>query len=303
MIPVNAFQYHLDQLQEYLIKASAEKDPGMWLLKNNARTPVFMMEALCKMYKELNEKTFTKLKERFKTLEDGIGRLDYYTGFEEPYKDDVEVSAYIKKKIGESSKQLNNILIDEKWIVKDNKRVRKAFEKLEKIKWPEEKENVLLIDRFYKKSIAEIEYFYNSTGGQFTDIEQHIHELRRKLRWLSIYPHAVRGTIQLHGNTEDPELRQYITEDVIHSPFNTFPPELNCNFIFLLNKAPFLSLSWMISTLGKIKDNGLKFIIAHEAGINDAANHDQMKAILQDASEICKDFFDKKILQQLVYKM
>ncbi len=303
MRPVNAFQYHLDQLQELLVKASADKDPGMWLLKNNGRTPVFMVEALCKIYKDLDEKTFTKLKARFKTLEDAIGRLDYYTGFEEQYKEDAAMSAFIKKRISETSKQLNTILTGERWIIKDYKRIRKAFEKLEKIKWPEEKENILLIDRFYKKSIGEIEEFYHSTGEKFNDIEQQIHELRRKLRWLSIYPHAVRGTIQLHGNIDYPELQSYVTEDVIHSPFNTFPPEANCIFVFLLNKTPFLALSWMISSLGKLKDNGLRYILEQESGKTNNPDATQLKMILENASAVTKDFFDKKVLQQLVYNM
>lgn len=303
MKPIDAFHFHIDQLHQLLIKAAAETDPGMWLLKNNARTSVFMVEALCKLYKELDEPIFTKLKERFKTLEDGIGQLDYYVAFEEQFKEDANIAAFLKKKINSISKKLNAVLTDEKWIIKDFKRIRKAKEKLAKIKWPEEKENVLLIDRFYKKSIDEIDDFYNRLKGNFTDVENQVHELRRKLRWLSIYPHAVRGVIQLHGNAENEDLRQYNTEDVIKSPFNTFPAHEESLFVFLLNKAPFYALSWMISSLGKLKDDGLKYELLKEAGIKNPEHDQTLKQILDKSSADAATFFDKKVLQQLVYTM
>ncbi len=303
MKTAETFYYHLNQLQELLVKAAAEKDPAMWLLKNNARTPVFMMEALCKLYKELDEKTFSKLKQQYKALEDGIGKLDYYVGFENAFKDHILISDFIKNKITVTAKELNTFLLEEKWISKNFKRIKKTKEKLESVSWPTEKEDVLLIDKFYKKSILEIETFYKEIKSNFSDIENQLHELRRKLRWLSIYPHAVRGTIQLHGDVENPDLRQYITEDVLHSPFNTFPEQGEREFIYLLNKAPFLAVSWMISSLGNLKDEGLRFFIIKEAGITLAAEKIEIENILQKATLMANEFFNKKVLEQLVYKM
>ena len=54
-------------------------DPALFLYQNNARTPLFMLEGLSKMYIDIhNKKRFSKLKEHFKLLEDGLGAIDYY---------------------------------------------------------------------------------------------------------------------------------------------------------------------------------------------------------------------------------
>jgi len=76
------FDFFLSQLQTLLAKAAKQKNPALWLYQNNARTPLFMLEGLAKMYSGIhNNKKFTKLKEHFKFLEDVLGAIDYYDAF------------------------------------------------------------------------------------------------------------------------------------------------------------------------------------------------------------------------------
>ena len=64
------FEFFLNQLETIILKADKQKNPGLFLYKNNARTPLFMLEALSKMYAEIhNKKKFSKLKEHFKFQE------------------------------------------------------------------------------------------------------------------------------------------------------------------------------------------------------------------------------------------
>src|SRR5450432_3807565 len=76
---LSRFEYFFDQLQPILTKASKQKNPALWLYRNNARTPLFMLESLAKMYTCFhNRKKFNKIKEHFKLLEDTLGAIDYY---------------------------------------------------------------------------------------------------------------------------------------------------------------------------------------------------------------------------------
>ena len=76
------FEFFLNQLQILLDKSAKQKNPALWLYQNNARTPLFMLEGLAKLYAGIhNKKKFTKIKAQFKLLEDTIGAIDYYDSF------------------------------------------------------------------------------------------------------------------------------------------------------------------------------------------------------------------------------
>ena len=53
------------------------------------------------------------------------------------------------------------------------------------------------------------------------------------------------------------KLRIYQTSEIINSPYNQFQPSKGLSSHLRLRKQHFLSLSWMIAELGKIKDKGL----------------------------------------------
>jgi type I site-specific restriction endonuclease len=90
------FEYYLNQLQELITKASKQKNPALWLYQNNARTPLFMLEGLAKLYAGLhNKKKFSKIKEQVKLLEDGIGQIDYYDAFAKEFVTNKKMPATI----------------------------------------------------------------------------------------------------------------------------------------------------------------------------------------------------------------
>ena len=60
------FDYFLQQVQAALTKAEATENPGLSLYQQNVRTPIFMLEALSRVYSYINnKKLFEKLDKRF----------------------------------------------------------------------------------------------------------------------------------------------------------------------------------------------------------------------------------------------
>lgn len=316
------FEFYLVQLEVLLAQAVKQKDPGAWLYANDARTVCFMLEGLAKLYADLhNKRRFKKIQEQVKLLEDALGAIDYYDAFAKEFKNNdhipVTVTAYFKTKAAEKTALFNNILVKEKWIGKRACRVQKIREKLKGADWMKEKEEVNTIADFYLESIEAIKVLALEAEKGFEELEEEVHEMRRQLRWLSIYPRALQGAVQLsESQTDDPSVERYLTPEIINSPFNKMPDAGNSMAFVLLEKNNFYALSWIISALGKLKDNGLRFLALAEAleqtesmeketaerisGELLASGEDTIKKVLQQASDICKDYFEGKYLEGLV---
>ena len=316
------FVYFLNKLQVLLDKASKQKNPALWLYKNDARTPLFMLEALCKMYAKIHNKNkFTKLKDQFKLLEDTIGAIDYYDNIAKDVstinKIPAEVTSYLLAQTREKIQSLNEILVEKKWLSPDNTRIKKIQKKLNKANWLQEKEEIKAINEFYGEAIYTITEFIQTDAFRFDNIEADVHELRRRLRWLSIYPQALQGSIQLTKNKTSPKyLAKYLTKEITASVFNKMPDAADNKSFLMLEQNYFYSLSWMIAELGKIKDKGLHVIAVKEAILQTTklADADAVKKtysllgtrqpkiedLLKEAAGVCKVYFGEQNLENLV---
>jgi hypothetical protein len=316
------FDFFLDQLTVLFAKAEKQKNPGLWLYKNNVRTPLFMLEGLAKMYSDLhNKKKFTKLKELFKQLEDVLGAIDYYDAFANEFVSTESapplVTNYLKAQAREKIQSMNEILQEHEWIGSNNKRINKIKEKLEEADWLKPEKEIKEIKDFYGKAIYEIVEFTQATQFKFNNVESEVHELRRKLRWLSIYPQALGGCIQLSKQKALPDtLKKYLTKEIISSPFNKLPDAGSNEDFLLLDQNYFYALSWMIAELGKLKDSGLRVIAIKEAQQQSGGDTEAraleiaygylgkkqptLEMILKNAGAICKTYFDEKNLEYLV---
>lgn len=319
---INRFEFYLTKLEALLLQASKEKNPALWLYTNNARTTLFMLESLAKLCAGIhNKKRFEKAKEHFKLLEDTIGAIDYYDAFAKEFTNNsaipTTVTEYMHAQAREKTQRLNDILVEEKWIGDDAIRIKKIRKKLEDADWQEPKEELKSIFDFYKKSISEIKEFMSSVGDAFTEIEAQVHAIRRKLRWLSIYPQSLQGVIQLkESSISNGTVSKYLTPEIINSPFNKMPEPGNNTWILLFEKNYFFALSWMIAELGKLKDNGLKILavtealqqttgIDHDNALDKAydifgGDKEALDKILTNATSICNIFFEEKNLDKLI---
>lgn len=265
------FEYYLTRLEELLLQAEKTGSASEFLYANDARTTLFMLEGLSRIYAYIyGNKLFTKLRDHFKLLEDALGYIDYYDSFAREFKANpntpITATAYLRTKMVEKKAAFQQILLKKKWIGKKNGRLSKIRRKLRRLNWQSEKSDIRGLASFYHDSIAEIQVLALETAKGFTELEDEVHEMRRRLRWLSIYPRAMQGAIQLHDNPALAEqMKQYLVPEIVNSPFNIMP-EIGDNLYFLQhNKNNFFALSWMISELGKLKDEGLKIYALSEA--------------------------------------
>ena len=316
------FDYFLNKLQELLDKSSKQKNPALWLYQNNARTPLFMLEGLAKLYAGLhNKKKFSKLKDQFKLLEDALGAIDYYDAFAKEFLLNKNIPAtitnYLQAQSREKIQSLNETLKEKEWISTGNIRIAKIRKKLAKADWQKEREETESINSFYILAIKKILNFINQKDFHFENVEADIHELRRDIRWLSIYPQCLRGCIQLSKAKSSPRyLDKYLTKEITGSPYNIMPDAGDSKHFLVFNKNRFYALSWLIAELGKLKDNGLRVVVIEEALLQTTKTTDKdaakkayqllgnkqlkIQQLLDKAETICKTYFKEKNLESLL---
>ncbi len=319
---LDRFTFQLNKIEKLLEHAKLEETPGLWLYLNDLRTPVFMLESLGKLYAEMhNKKRFTTLRIRFKKLEDALGALDYYAAFTKEFSNNPKIPAdlitYFQMKTNEKVNLLNRQLKKDDWL--NGRRIKKIINKIEDAAWLSEKEETEAIKKYYAQEIKKIKSFAVSTHFKFDNVEADVHELRRKLRWLSIYPQALLGAIRQIPSSSTPRyLNKYITKEILESPYNKFPVNDQLHLYVNLDQNHFFALSWIIAALGKLKDNGLRIKILKEAlqqmkllrdeDNNKAAreflgpDYPTLDHILTQSSQVAKQFFKENILEKLLVK-
>jgi hypothetical protein len=281
-----------------------------------------MLEGLAKVYSGIhNKKKFAKLKEHFKLLEDILGAIDYYDSFAKEFAKNNNIPAavvnYLQAQSREKIQSMNELLVEKKWLGDDADRIKKIQKKLAEAEWLKEEDEINAINDFYGEAIYEIVEFTAKMKFHFDNVEADVHELRRKLRWLSIYPQAFRGCIQLSKTKTSPKhLSKYLTKEITGSPYNKMPDSGDCKYFLLLNQNYFYALSWMIAELGNLKDNGLTIIAVKEALQQTAALNDadafkkayqllgnkqtKLQQLLDAAEKISKTYFTENNLEHLV---
>ncbi len=319
------FEHQLQKLEALTRQARKEQNPALFLLNNDARTPLFMLEGLSKLYSNLHNKNkFTWLKDQFKLVEDGLGHIDYYSSyatifFKHPTVP-VHVREYMQAQTREKLQSLNDLLASKSWVAEKPQRFKKIRRKLKEIKWLKPQEEAKAIKEFYKDEIADIKQFVKESKGNFTEMEEQVHELRRDLRWLSIYPQALQGMIQLADNgQQDLATSKYLVSEIVQSKYNVMPDAGDNSWFVLLEKNHFYALSWLIAETGKIKDEGLQIFAVTEALTQtEALSKDfayqkafeilglpasRMEELLTQASQITNAFMQEQQLDKLPYAL
>jgi hypothetical protein len=315
----STFLDYCNALESLFTKSTKQKNPALWLYNNNARTTLFMLEALSRMFKTFhNKKRFTKMFDFFKRLEDGLGAIDHSIAMQTYCKQNKnvpkEIAICFKEDVENNLDALNIYLSDN--FFASNKGFEEIKEKIASADWMEEEEETKAIHQYYLNQIEKLNIWIKEIDGNFTDIENHIHELRRKIRWLSILPQALQGKIQLKAvATKDVKYKKYATKEVTSSPFNKIPLKGNLKSIVLLNKNAYYSLSWLILELGKLKDQGLtqhglaaafgnvhlgKELEAAKITAGYAKNYLPDEQIVLQANKIVDTYFKEKMLEDLL---
>jgi hypothetical protein len=183
-----------------------------------------------------------------------------------------------------------------------------------------DKTHISFLKNVINDYISKIQDFVKDTYCHFTELDVQVHELRRKVRWLSMYAQALNGIIQLKKQHKPYAWeKEYISRSVIANPYNKIvkPPKGIQQIHY--NEAIFYALSKLISDLGVLKDQGLKLDLLSKAirktnSINETVatqkalellgkKQPTIEKVLEDASALAKHFFvEQKILGELMVK-
>lgn len=258
----NPLKSYNQQLLLQFKKAKTSKNPALYLYTNNARTTLFMAQSITRILINLNKNPNYEIWHKvYKKLEDTLGEIDFYdTGIKSFSKNKSikkQQMDYLIKKKNKVVEKLNKKLVTKEFYIS-------VFEAV--ILANELNFNDKLIVNEIKKHIAkEINYistFFGQFPKSFDNMELQVHELRRKLRWLSIYSQSLTGLIVLKKVTTKYEWeKQFITNNEKTSIYNNFKVVKNLEDYIYFNHKAFFALSFIIKKLGEIKDIGLNLSI------------------------------------------
>jgi len=309
-------QEYCSQLTELFQQSISQPDPALFLHQKDARSPLFMAESLTRVLDEANDKKkIEKALKLFKKLEDALGKIEendtlikHFAKNKAIEKD--ELVYFLKKRI-RAIEKLNNKLLEKEFYQVDFNRVAHGL--------PVDFNDKVLVQKLQKQLKGELEEcykFYAEFSNGFTDMESQVHEIRRKLRWLSMYPRSLQGIIVLEKDrTKYKWERKFNPASEVNSPFNKVMVNKQLTAHIQFNQKAFYALNFVVSELGKIKDKGmeleaLKKAIRKTSGLSGKAAEtlalEQLgmkitgPGLLQQAHELLKEFFETHEIHKLL---
>ena len=259
-----------------LQQAAGTTDPASYLLAHDARTPLFYLEGMTRVLMNVHDKKkLSALHEQFKALEDGLGAMDYYSGLLKdfnPNKQLTEFKQNLETHRTITAAQMNTLLEQYGWLeTADNRsdspklessqlqNLQKVFRKID---WLSDQEMSKALKKEYKSALSELK---QQLKQPLREVEADVHELRRDVRWLSIYPQAFKGFVNLKPSEPMPEaFAKYATEAIVKSPFNQLPQVEGMKHVLHMNTHAYYAMSWLIAELGELKDQGLRLLALSE---------------------------------------
>jgi hypothetical protein len=291
-------QLYCRQLTVMFQKAISHRDPALWLHKNDARSTLFTAESLARVLAgTLQDKKLEKACRLFKKLEDSLGQIDDY---------DQLAKKFLKHK-SVNKKEVNY------FIKKRNKALEKLHRRLIKKEFYQEKFHyvfkelavnfndaalALKLGEHLREEMDKCFRFYMLFENGFNDIEEQVHEIRRKLRWFSIYGRSFNGTIVLEKNkTTYSWEKKFILKKEQGSEFNKLPAHKNFKVHIVFDQKVFYALNHVVSVLGEIKDKGIDAKMLARS-IHKITNVPKDEAKLRALKKLETDYTEADLLQQ-----
>lgn len=275
---------------------------------SGVRNHYFYAETICRIGRDLgNEEVFERHLKKFKEAEDILGQYDFYFSLSEATSHAPECRERFEELHGEnfaSSGQKLHHLLDEERVSKQHSTFQNdcreiEFDKSDKL----QKE----FGAFLIKAIQKLSKGWKKGEFNPDEIEAGIHELRRKLRWLSLYAQVSNGLIQLTGKEEQTEIaKHYVTREILSSPFLKFPKAPEGIRPIEIQFNHFAALSSLIATLGDLKDAGLTLeaLNAEEKPLKClialSKDHRTLSSIRKEAEKHTRNFFDRYQIPELI---
>jgi hypothetical protein len=271
----NRFKFFLNIFNQNIKKAitlhkkNPKHSPAKYIYTLEGRTQMFQLQGLARIECQIgkNKKVAKIWLEEFKIIEDAIGKYDYWYVLLEKQKNSNihdDFVSFIQEQLTIQIGFIESALLQYNWIEKIGTCTyeykadgyNKYLEILPSLKWHKPKKEYLLLTKFFKKECLKIKNIIINNELNLNDVENGIHELRRKLRWIAIYSSCLLGKVKIATSEYSGVLKKYITRENINNKFNNLP-DFKVSYPVLFSKGGFYAMNILIAEIGEIKDRAL----------------------------------------------
>ncbi|MDQ3047626.1 MAG: hypothetical protein M3R27_08775, partial [Bacteroidota bacterium] len=229
-------------LESYYNKP-VENNRAIDLYRHGARRPLFMLEALARIYYKITEsEVFRKQLDYYKNLEDLLGQIDHYEGLLKSTSNAIHTGYFLLKRKQAEADLNRELHSGEKF--KGLQKLKRFKKQLQSYKWPSEQKETAAVENLFRKEFRKIREKIISGELGYGDVEQ-VHELRRKLRWLSIYSEALDGMVVL-GGSKKKAFAKYRTKAIQGSAFSKLPKHKKPLSKIYFDHDHFFALCWIV---------------------------------------------------------
>lgn len=260
------FARHLNAIGQLLSDATASSShafPGQTFFQNNGRNPMFMLEALGRVYEELldESKLFARIRLESKIVEDALGQVDFWNATSrhcQAWQLPAGVQELARERYVEACGRTWAWIESQDWVASryhaEAELLSPRFtRKLKKVDWKSPNKEAKALKKWLTKELHSIQA--KVLELDLRQIEEGVHKARREVRWVSIYFRALEGAFVLDRDAAPPENWEcYLSKEIVGNPYNTLP-EPEPGDVPISVPAPLLyALSYAIDRLGVIKD-------------------------------------------------
>ncbi|MBL7923047.1 MAG: hypothetical protein JNL88_02505 [Bacteroidia bacterium] len=293
---------HLNSLKQLSIKAGPAKKDSCPFYQLGARNFFFKLEAIARIFREtINEPYYDKIYNSIKLTEDALGQYDYQKVLADEFVNDGRLPdgfrTYFKNAETKGLNQLNLHLEENGWIPDANVKCDTLLLAYSDKATIDSNDFLPSYLKYLSGYIQKLEKNFREGKTDPEKIEEGVHELRRKLRWISIYTQVSGGIIQLTTKNKSNGInKKYLDPSILNSPFMKVPHAPKGLKTISIHIENFAALSWIINELGVYKDQGLRLEAINRACLEtvkpDAAN--KIQSIL-NPEEISLDRISEKV--------
>ncbi len=236
----------------------------------DARGALFHLQALSRIYRKTHKKdreTFDVFRHLFKEIEDALGRINYHEEMGAAARQLGAPEAVVGYFVGGYHAELQNLtrrLRDSGWLAVEGAEVgfpalEEILDDLDRVRWRKDRKDrrrivsflIAALDKVLEKGGA------TGTGLDFDDLEHGVHEFRRTVRWVSIYPQALGGLCRLvREDRLDSDLAVYHPPQVVESGFCRYSRDDRETESIELEASLLFAFTYLIGALGDLKDRG-----------------------------------------------
>lgn len=275
-----AFAVHLERFEAIVLHASAQTARGLRrhlavrCYLEDLRTPAFMLQGLGRVYRKVLPRDAGAVIESqriiYKEVEDALGEFDAWHTLlvraQKAWRAPTAVQAWFHDNRMHAAGRVDAALHIFRLTPEKSGRgtgggardIPALFgirAECADLPWPADWKDRKKVARFLANELREIEEHCESGTLNLRDLEGGLHELRRRLRWPSVYAAALNGLVVIGPQkAAAPGLTHYCTPAVTGSRHAYLPRNRRVAQPLEINYAHWIALSWLIQELGLQKD-------------------------------------------------